>query len=89
MDGEIPLKSTFVALTAHCSKQTCICIPHDMALHFMPAPALSLPYKRQMGTSSPLLLREPRLRAPGASDYYVSKHALNRLEFVGLGELGH
>ena len=92
MDGGIPLKSTFVAFTTHYGKQPCIWIPHDTALYLMPVPRSSASVTALQATNGYFIATTStgaQLRVPGASDYCVSKHALNRLiEFVALGELG-
>jgi len=87
MDGEIPLKSTFVAFATHRGKQTCIHAPHDMALYLVPASAPATALQAPNGYFIATASSGAQLRAPGASDYYVSKHALSRLEFGALGEL--
>jgi len=90
VDGGMPLKPTFVSFTTHCGEQPWICVPRDMALHLMlrpsaPVTALQAPNGYFIAITS----TGAQLRVPGASDYCVLKHALNRLiEFVALSELG-
>ena len=92
MRGGIPLKSTFVVFIIHCGEQTCICVSFDMALHLILVPrssASATTLQASNGYFIAIASTGAQLRVPGASDYCVSKHALNRLiEFVALGELG-
>jgi len=90
MDGGLPLKSTFVAFATHCGKQPCICVPHDTALHLMPVSCSSASVTALQAPNGYFIaITSTGARVPGASDYCVSKHALNRLiEFVALDELG-
>ena len=66
--------------------------PHDTALHLISVPRSSATVTALQASNGYFIAiasTGAQLRVPGASDYCISKHALNRLvEFVALGELG-